>query len=331
MDDKIAATDGGAPQGGEVTSFEAAFSAAFEESSASQEGQPAYNSAQDNVPAEDSFSDSTEGPSMEPLNPPATWSGEYQRRFLTLPRDIQEVILDRESERERNYTKKHEEVSRERSKYAQLEAVLQPYAERYAVSGRTPADVLQQTLAIEAMFARDPRAGIKWMAERYGIDLSKPLPQGNNQSQTQQPQAAPSDPRVQQLEQELAGLRQSQYNDHLRACQADLEQFKANHPYLEDLRDAMIPIVDSLEKTSSMPNEQILETAYQIALNQNEDVRTKVEIAKDLEKQRAAEAKARQAKLAGSSVTGAPNGSGVVNTPKTLRGIIDAAFEGALR
>jgi len=348
------ATDG-APAG--EMSIDAALDAAFDGSAAEGSDTPAETSFSDdddnedlsaafsqrqedgqdddgNVPKDESEKESddkqistSQTEESEPLDPPATWAKEYKERFKQLPRDLQEVVLDRERHRERHYTQKQEELARASQGFADIGKVLQPHMQRYQLHGVTPAQVIQQSLAVEAMLNQNPVEGLQWIAKRYGVDLSRPLVQPSYQP--------PQDPRYNQVQQELATLKQWQQQQQQQAMmqytsslQNEVDTFKAEHPYVDDLEAEMTPIVAGLKQANpTLPNRQILEKAYKLALDDNKDIKARVAAQQQAVKQRELESKAKRARVAGSSVYGAPNGAHTGRAPKSLDDMLDMAID----
>lgn len=318
-------------------SIDAAIDAAFDDYAAAEADTPDTslddNSADDSAAAFSSKEykqkiSTSQADGLEPLDPPATWAKEYKERFKQVPRDLQEVILDRERHRERHYTQKQEELARAGRSYADLEKAVTPHMQRYQLHGVTPAQVVQQSLAVEAMLNQNPVQGLQWIAKRYGVDLSRPLVQQPTQQQ-------PQDPRFNQVQQELATLKQWQYQQQQAAMQqysshlqSEVDTFKADHPFVDEIEQDMTPIVAGLKQANpTMPNRQILEKAYKLALDDNKDIKARIAVEQQTARQREIEEKAKKARFAGSSVYGAPNGAHTGRAPKSLDDMLDLAME----
>lgn len=107
--------------------------------------------AADAAPPEEAPSETT--PEAEPelpaIDPPRSWAREEKERFRTLPRETQEYIAERESQREREFTKTQQETAEERRKYeAQIQAAERARAE-YEARLPAMANTLRAQLASE--------------------------------------------------------------------------------------------------------------------------------------------------------------------------------------
>jgi hypothetical protein len=86
-------------------------------------------------------------PEESPINPPVSWTTEAKERWQSLPRDTQEYIAQRESERERLLTKGQTETAAERKNYESERQRMEQARQQY--EGALPALVqaLQQSIA----------------------------------------------------------------------------------------------------------------------------------------------------------------------------------------
>jgi hypothetical protein len=133
---------------------------------------------EDYVPEPDNAAEEGDDADHQGIEPPNSWSREDKELFRGLPPEAQSVIARRESERDRAFTQKSQEIAEhrkalestfqtvaaERQTYAQnlrqLLAVAMPEAERFAqidwarLAQEQPADYVRETAARDALRGR---------------------------------------------------------------------------------------------------------------------------------------------------------------------------------
>ena len=275
-------------------------------------------------------------PELEPIDYPSSWNAETREKVEALPRDLQEYFVSREKEQNATFTQKTQELSKARQYYENLDRAIQPYAQHFALQGMQPEQVISRLLATQDLLDKDPQAGLKWIADSYGVDLS------------QLPQQAPenTDPALQNVNnevRELKGLIQNWQQEQQQKMQ-DALTAEANafihevdsdgnraHPYVEDVSQEMMPLVSHLrEANPSWSNKEVLKQAYEKACRLNDGVWANLQkrnAAAEAKKQQVSKAaKIAQAKKAASSVTGAPSGGTSKVVPESLRAQIEQAY-----
>lgn len=91
--------------------------------------------------ADDEPEGEVEGDDLPPIDPPVSWTAEEKAKFAELPRDLQETVQKRETDRERFVQSKSQEAARARSEseqaaMTQLAQIEREYAQRYAATAQ---------------------------------------------------------------------------------------------------------------------------------------------------------------------------------------------------
>lgn len=100
-----------------------------------------------------------EADDLPPIDAPVSWDAEAKAKFAELPRDVQEVVAKRESERERFVQQKSQEAVRARQEAEQ--AAIQQLAQLeagYAQHFQSLAEQLQPQRPNPALLQHDPQA-----------------------------------------------------------------------------------------------------------------------------------------------------------------------------
>jgi hypothetical protein len=109
--------------------------------------------------ADDDLTDEAEEEELPPIDAPVSWTAEEKERFAGLPRETQEFIAKRETERERFVQSKAQEAARAKSEveqtaYQQLAEIERGYAQHF----QSLAEQLQPQRPNPAMLQHDPQA-----------------------------------------------------------------------------------------------------------------------------------------------------------------------------
>jgi hypothetical protein len=120
------------------------------------EGEPVEGEAEE---ADDETEIEEEADDLPPIDPPVSWDTERKEKFAQLPRDLQEYVADRESQRERKLTQTSQEAARAKTD-AEQEAVRQlaQIEAGYSQHFRELAEQLQPQRPNPALAQHDPAA-----------------------------------------------------------------------------------------------------------------------------------------------------------------------------
>lgn len=304
--------------------------------------------------------------------PPAHWSADDKAFAKKLPAELQAEYIDRFKRFEAGFTPKLQRAAALEKDYGEVDNHFAPYAQQMAAQGWTKGSLIKAWADVELALAKDPVAQIREIARHYKVDLNALAGGGAAQSGTATlvdtngaaPQAA--DPAVKALQEQLTALTQTvtgftqaeqrrvqqaqdaatqtTFNDIRAFAEAKGEDGKLSHPFFNDVVNDLIRLAQVERSAGRMPKLQDLydtavwanpqTRAQQIAANTEQAKAQAKAEAEEAQRQRAAEAKAKAgaARRAGSSVTGAPSGSGQAAMPKSkgsLRQDILAAADDA--
>jgi hypothetical protein len=264
-----------------------------------------------------------------PVKPPQSWRATQRELFGTLPPEVQQEVLRRETE----ITRALQESSEARQAAQWFKETTTPYEQLFRAEGvdakRAVQNLLQTSAALQTG-APMTRAQIvanivrTYLPGRDGLELLDQVLSGQQVTASpqwnQQPQR---DPRVDQLLQQVeAAKAQQQQTLQVRAQQAVQEVQELE--FFEDVREDMADILDlSARRGIAKTPKQ----AYDQAVSLHP------EVSKVLQQRAAAKAAVtpngatQRARVAASSVKSTPASAVAGEAPRNLRDEIAAAFE----
>ncbi len=98
---------------------------------------------------------------IQPIEPPTSWRADKKEAFKKLPPDIQEYVVQRESERDAYLNQKGQ-------KYSELDKVLAEREEEWSRHGQSSAKVVSQLLAWDKYLQDRPIDAIQELAAKAG-------------------------------------------------------------------------------------------------------------------------------------------------------------------
>ena len=252
------------------------------------------------------------------LEPHPRWKPEMRERFQKLAEADPETakwVLDRQTETEKIFHAGRQAAAAG-EKFKALDDILAPGRQQRSMAGVDDPTFLRGLVAASDFLAKDPRTGIKHLAETYGVDLRE-LADGK-------PGEVQDSPMVRQLQQQIAEMqayiqRQNQgaqrhalngaMNSIQAFAQAKDESGQLLHPHFEAVVDDVTAIVARQLESGQPPD---LKAAYEKAIRLNDAIWTKTQAEKSAreQKQREEEEARRiaEAKRAGFSVNGGSGG-----------------------
>lgn len=260
-------------------------------------------------------------PALSPaIAPPNSASAEIKAIWATLPPKAQEFI----AQREKDAHAKISEQGNELATYKPLHEVFD-YLRQQGVQPGRETEVVRNWAAAQSFLDRDPTAGIKWLAESYGVDLAQLTGAKPQQATQQTPDGLDALFRDDRLDKEVLPIVQqlrgelAQVKGHLTARErAELSQrestakeiitkFAADKPYWSDVEQDVTREVAILKQANPRtPMDQLIQEGYERAIWASKTVRERMladqkaeEAAKAEAARKAAEAeKAKQANKA---------------------------------
>lgn len=273
----------------------------------------------------------------QPIAPPYSWSAEHKEQFSQLPRHMQEYLTRREQERETFLGRKSQEVTAIKDRYAPVDRIIEQYGEMFKRANLDPMKGIENLVLAQQFLDQDPAGALRLMAQSYGLDLSQ-LAGGSEQTGSQ-PQAFPQmhylTSELDNIRGKLAALEQEKVAQQQRAAVGEVEAFASEvdkggrplRPFLADVHEQMmeeIPLIRA--RTPELASRQILQQAYETACWKNPSVRSR--LIEQQQQPQAQAARVQQARLAGSSVRGAPGASALsADNGNSVRSALMAAFD----
>jgi hypothetical protein len=285
----------------------------------------------------------TAPPSIEA---PRSWSAEKKALWNSLPPELQEYVLNRENETHNKIVQLGDEKAGLAREVQSISAVLSEPSPRngsmtrkqeWALKGLSPDAGVRQLIEAQDYLEANPVPGILWLCQSLGVHPS--------QLMQAQPRVDPAVAALQREVQELRGQHQqgeeaaqSAYLNHLShavevfASEKD-ESGALRRPHFADVEARLEPFIVAARQGNPTGHlNDILQEAYDAAvysvptLRQKQLEHHKTQVEANLQVAQ----KAAAAKRASSSLTGAPSASLVANPPDSLRGLIEAAWDGQL-
>jgi len=282
-----------------------------------------------------------ENPNLD-VPAPISWTAEKRQAFTTLPKDVQQYIVEREREAQRLISQKSEEYDKTIRNTKEVVSALEPYRQNFAKRGISEAQAIQHLLQANDFLEKNPEEAIRKLAELNGIDLAEIAQQADT-----------VDPQIQHLKRELnelKGVYSQQQQQSQEQYYQQLDHFVQSFEAATDAEgNKMFPLVsdpafEGLMATEvtrlkqvnpQLPLDGLLKTAYENTVWLHPELREQ-EIKKRTgisEARRIAEEKARaaEARKRAVSVTGSPSGAAKPLSTGSLRGDLEAAYEALIR
>jgi hypothetical protein len=239
------------------------------ESSDTPEGPVATEATTEQVAAEPA----TETPAVQAQEAPQHWPAEKREVFAKLPREAQDLVLERHKEMEADYTRKTMELAEQRKPLDEFTKLFEPAKQRLELAGLTPAQVTRQLLAAQSLIETNPVEGLKWLAQSYKVDLSTLV--APKEDEYVDPAYKALRDEVNQLKSQLSQRDIAVQRQNAEAVQKTITDFAssknadgtAKYPHFDNLRNLMGPLVNE-GKT--------LEQAYELASYTLPEVRERI-------------------------------------------------------
>ncbi len=265
---------------------------------------------------------------------PVSWNAKAREDWAKVPANARAQIQKRE--KEVNQVLQTSAAARNLAK--QLNDTLSPYREGLIAAGvQDPMQAISTLFQVESNLrmgsAQSKAEGIANMIKQYGVDINM-LDQILAGEQTRPSQNDQLERMIDErmkpfnnfMQQQAQTYQQQQYNEQQQA-QAEVEKFRAEAEFLEDVRMDMADLIDM---AAARGQQMTLQEAYQKACALNPQVS---EVIATREKQKQlmnTTQEARRKKHASVSVKGSPKGQTVTDAPKTIREQLEQAWDDQL-
>jgi hypothetical protein len=246
---------------------------------------------------------------VEPAAPaityPSSLPAELREKLAAAAPELAEWVNKREAESHKRIT--------ELGQAAKASEQFRQVAERYKPSfhGRDPVQAFEQLAAASEYLERDAQGAIKWLANSYGIDLSK-LGEGQPASTETSPEVAQLRQTISRLEQRLnetsskvSSREEAEKTQKQQSVEKLIEDFAKDKPYWGELEAEVAAQIHAIQATeANLAPDKVLTRAYDRALKLSEGIQAKIQADTKAEAEKKAKAeaarKAAEAKKAGS-------------------------------
>lgn len=217
------------------------------------------------------------------LNAPASWKAGLREYWKTLAPDVQSEIHRREGE----HVERMRENAAMRSQIGRFNQVVEPYRALMEAEGGEPLsafhDYLRAATLLRTGAPNDRAAFVAALVQRYGVPLdaldahlASALRSGATGQMPLYPQQAqqPQPPQQQFRDPRLDALLAQAEQATAGQIRSEVDGFKANHEFFDDVRLTMADVMDAAAKRGI---EMSMEDAYQRACMIEPEVRKVVE------------------------------------------------------
>lgn len=239
-------------------------------------------------------------PATPAIEAPQSMPAALRDKWGTVTPEVAEWVAKREAESHKRIT----ELGETAKASEQIRQVVDRY--RPSLRGVPDAQALDKLFAANEALERDPASGIQWLAQAYGVDLSRFA-----QQYAQEQQGEPESGHVRALQAEIADLKRQMADTSNRVLSreqreqearlqtlAKLEDdFAKGKDYWPDIYEDVVDQVKSImSREPSLAPEKVLEKAHERALKLRDDISSKLnEVAKKAEAEKAEAEKKRKA------------------------------------
>jgi hypothetical protein len=225
--------------------------------------------------------------------------------FNSLPPEVQQQVA--------STVARVEQQAAQYQRYDQLEQVIGPRRQAWAINGVSEAQAVNQLLALSDFAGQSPPDFIQWFAGQHGIDLSALSQQNAANDQFVDPVVQELREQVNQLTGQLnhitTGQQQVQYNSLVELTAQFASEVGTDNqplrPHFAELGGGILPYINQVkaENPHASPRE-VLAEAYDRACWATPAVRAKLIASQEANHLADQRAKAARAQVAGSSVVG---------------------------
>lgn len=263
-----------------------------------------------------------------PRKAPSSWKKDYWEAYEKLDPKLAEYIDTREQQFASGVSTYKQEAERAK----ELFEAMAPFQQDLQAHGIQPTAWIRNLGTAHQMLVKgtpeQKLATFQKLAQDYGVPLQSVI---SGQIDPMAQYLSPLQEKVRQLEGTLTGWQEAQQKQEQSVIQSEIEQFAAEHPHFEALKETMAGLLQA-------GLAQDLISAHDKALRMNDDLWNSAQQQKtvDAEKQRreAAAAKVNQARanaVSPRSVTpsGPMNSSGKKDLRSALEDAVEATLGGA--
>ena len=223
------------------------------------------------------------------MDAPKAYKKEFQDSFKTLSPEWRQYLIEREKQSERGFS----DMGNKLNDLKWVDNLYNTRAERLKANGYSKAqEYIEQLAQIEDALSTDPQSTLQALAEAYGVKFNDNTALSSLQRQVNDVQQLVAAQRqyIQQQQQETGNRLVNEF------VNAKDEAGNPKHPYFNDVREVMTDLI-----SKGAAND--LDTAYNMAIWTNGDIRDKLIQAEKAKELATKVDKAQKAKDAGFNPT----------------------------
>lgn len=271
---------------------------------------------------------------LPPIEPPKSWASEKKAIFSQLPREAQEYVLQRETERDTFLTQKSEEASKAINESRSLKEAIEPFREQLELQGFSVPNAVRQLLTWHNFMEKNPAEALRRLAGTYNLTLEGIL---------QQQPARQVDPQIEELNRKLSAFEEyfanqqnSQISQQHLALQQQVEAFrdeagadgKPIRPFFAQAQNEMLTLIPAIRQANpNLSPQQVLAAAYDQAVYANPETRKLVLEMEEQKRVMANNEKLQAAKKAAVSIVGSGMADAAKKQPDNLRNQLESLWE----
>lgn len=253
----------------------------------------------------------------------ARWSAADKALLAKQTPEVQQLLKNLARQQDAEFTRKSQDLAKQRQGIAELDQVLAPHRERIALNGVTEATYVRQLIAADNALRTNGPEAIKWLAKNYGLDLAKIVQQQPSEPAYVDPQFKGLTDTVEQLKSSMTTIEQAAQQRAFGERMSEVNAFATSGeaPHFEAVKTDLPALVQIIrQREPGLPNRDVLRKAYEQAVWANPETRSLLQEEAETKRLAAIGEKATAAQRAAVSVTGAPGGATNPNSPApTLR------------
>jgi hypothetical protein len=226
----------------------------------------------------------------ETIQAPKSWSAEDRAKFASLPPDLQQVVANRENDRDKFLTQKSYEYSQNITQFKELDHAFSDMEPALRSMGLNKAQAAKELVALYKHYESDPVGYITQIAQSKGIDLQKLV---SGQLDPRQMALQQQTHKISSLEQKLDSFFQEQEKQIESTLSQEINAFASDpaNEFYSEVRVHMGKLIGSEQAKD-------LQEAYDMAVWANPATRAKLLAKQEAERVKNFTTKAKQAKKA---------------------------------
>ena len=195
----------------------------------------------------------------EVFQAPEHWSSDEKERFSSLPREAQEILVEKDKQFQKGFQERAEARS-------DLEQALEPWKQAIAQLGMSEAEAIRTTFALRAQIEQDPENGILMLAQRFGVlDRLRERFSPDTDDDLADPEVKALRQQLREMKTELTSFKSMTEAERKEQLQSQINVFKnaedetgaLKHPYFDKVRHLMAPLVNQGKSMEEAYNETV--------------------------------------------------------------------------